>query len=110
MVVGLGLLILHNSRDTQFKSQFPGHKALSVASAAIFVNEQPLAGAIFVVVTNDPGIAGYAIARSLDKNLRRVLDALSSLLRMQLIPGVADLRDNFALTMTGYRVWEILAG
>ncbi len=77
--------------------------------AAIYLDGQPLTAAVFDVIGKDPGIAGYAIARTLDQNPGLVLDALSSLLKLRLISGVDDMRDNFALTAVGFGVREWMA-
>jgi hypothetical protein len=82
---------------------------LNIASAAICMRKHPLTITVFDVIANDPGIAGYAIARTLDRNPGLVLEAVSALLKMGLISGVADLRDNFALTETGFGVRELIA-
>ena len=60
--------------------------------------------AIFDVIADDPGIAGYGIARALDQNPELVRQLISALLKMGLISGVPDLRDNFTLTAAGFGV------
>jgi hypothetical protein len=93
----LAIVIQHQTRRIQ------------IVLAAIYLDGQPLTAAVFDVIGKDPGIAGYAIARTLDQNPGLVLDALSSLLKLRLISGVDDMRDNFALTAVGFGVREWMA-
>jgi hypothetical protein len=78
-------------------------------SAAIFLQQNPLARAAFEVVTHNLGISGYGIARQLDKDPPSVQKALILLLHRELISGSSELRDNFAPTKTGFGVKEVLA-
>lgn len=83
--------------------------SIHIALAVIYLNGQPLTAAVFDVIGKDPGIAGYAIARTLDQKTELVLGALECLLKLRLISGVADMRDNFALTAVGFGVREWIA-
>jgi Mn-dependent DtxR family transcriptional regulator len=82
---------------------------LGFLSAAVSMKKQPLTMAVFDAIANEPGIAGYAIARTLGQNPSLVVDALSSLPDMRLVSEIADLRDNFALTQKGYAAKELIA-
>ncbi len=77
--------------------------------AIVLVKEDPLAKATFDIVTKNLGISGYAIARQLDKDPALVRTALASLRDSRVIAsGSADLRDNFTLTGSGFRLKEYL--
>jgi hypothetical protein len=68
-----------------------------------------MARAAFETVTQKLGISGYRIARRLDKDPLSAQQAIIILLRRQLISGSSELRDNFALTRTGFGVKEVIA-
>ena len=78
-------------------------------SGALYLKENPLARAVFDVVTKNLGISGYGIARQLDKNPLLVQEALSSLREKQLVSGSAELSDNFTLTGTGFGVKQVIS-
>ena len=78
-------------------------------SGAIFLKGNPLAEAVFNVITEDLGISGYGIARKLDKPPALVQKTLILLLDRELISGSGDPRDNYTLTASGFAAMEINA-
>lgn len=77
--------------------------------AIVLVKQNPLAKAAFEVVTRNLGISGYAVARQLDKEPTLVQSTLASLRDINVIAsGSADLRANFTLTGSGFRLKQFL--
>ncbi len=73
------------------------------------LRENPLARAVFEVVTKNLGISGYGVARELNKTPESVKAALSSLIDLRLVSGGASLTDNLAPTGMGFRVKEAMS-
>jgi len=77
-------------------------------SGALYLKGNPLALAVFGVVTRNLGISGYGIAKQLDQNPELVQQALSSLREKQMVSGSAALTDNYTLTGLGFGVKEVM--
>lgn len=71
------------------------------------LQEDPLAHAVFLAISESLGIAGWSIAKKLDRNPQKVLAALSWLIEAGLISGLADLRENFTLTEKGFSLYRL---
>ena len=77
-------------------------------SGALFLQQDALAQAVFDVVCDNLGIAGYGIARRLDKDPAVIRGTLSSLVKKKLLWGGSEIGDNFTLTKTGFGVKEAI--
>ena len=62
-----------------------------------------------ITLSENLGIAGYGIARQLDKNPAVILGTLSSLVEKKLLWGGSELGDNFTLTKTAFGVKVAIA-